>query len=148
MSRKKIVAGNWKMNKTMSEAQSLITELKAETATINGDKMHVTNIIFNLIDNALKYTTEKPLIKITTFNNKDGIFIEVQDNGIGISKENQERIFDTKSQSKTFYIMNVSSGYAIHSVKYSFLIFFANSNSIILHLNKYTIFIIKSCNFY
>jgi two-component system phosphate regulon sensor histidine kinase PhoR len=73
----------------------ILTNLSAKNPIIKGDRVHVTNIIFNLIDNALKYSTEKPTIKIITKNNDYGILIAVEDDGIGISKENQKRIFDT-----------------------------------------------------
>lgn len=83
------------------------TQLKATTPIINADRVHVTNIIFNLIDNALKYSVEKPKIIISTSNDEAGIFISVQDNGIGISKENQKRIFDTMFRVHTGNIHNV-----------------------------------------
>jgi two-component system phosphate regulon sensor histidine kinase PhoR len=86
----------------------ITTELLATSPIINADKIHITNIIFNLIDNALKYSTEKPKIKISTRSDDKGVFISVQDNGIGISKENQKRIFDT--------MYRVSTG-NIHTVK-------------------------------
>ncbi|MGZ4118924.1 MAG: sensor histidine kinase, partial [Bacteroidia bacterium] len=82
-------------------------ELNATEPLITGDRVHVTNIIFNLIDNALKYSKANPKIKISTRNDKEGIFIAVQDNGIGISKENQKRIFDTMYRVPTGNIHNV-----------------------------------------
>lgn len=83
------------------------TELKAQNPIINADRIHVTNIIFNLIDNAIKYSNEKPKISIHTQSDENGIFISVQDNGIGISKENQKRIFDTMYRVPTGNIHNV-----------------------------------------
>lgn len=85
----------------------ITTELKATKPIINADKIHVTNIIFNLIDNALKYSRGKPKIKIGTYNDEAGIFISVTDNGIGINKENQKRIFDTMYRVPTGNIHNV-----------------------------------------
>lgn len=82
-------------------------ELNAERPVINADRVHVTNILFNLIDNALKYSKTNPDIKISTRNDDTGIFISVQDNGIGISKENQKRIFDTMYRVPTGNIHNV-----------------------------------------
>lgn len=81
--------------------------LKAHSPAINADRVHVTNIIFNLIDNALKYSEQEPKIIISTKSNEDGIFISVEDNGIGISKENQKRIFDTMYRVPTGNIHNV-----------------------------------------
>jgi two-component system phosphate regulon sensor histidine kinase PhoR len=83
------------------------TGLKAAIPVINGDRVHITNIIFNLIDNALKYSNDHPKIRIETSSDNDGIFISVQDNGIGISKENQKRIFDTMFRVPTGNIHNV-----------------------------------------
>ena len=58
------------------------------------DEMHFTNVINNLIDNAVKYNDKTPLIKINTLNVPIGIQIEVIDNGVGLSKEDQHKIFD------------------------------------------------------
>lgn len=85
----------------------LITNLSARNPIIKGDRLHITNIIFNLVDNALKYSIEKPEIKISTKNNYSGVLITVEDNGIGISKENQKRIFDTMYRVPTGNIHNV-----------------------------------------
>jgi len=85
----------------------ITVQLSAEKSVVNADRVHVTNIIFNLIDNALKYTYEKPHINISTRNSIDGILISVKDNGIGISKENQRRIFDTMYRVPTGNIHNV-----------------------------------------
>jgi two-component system phosphate regulon sensor histidine kinase PhoR len=82
-------------------------ELNATQSIVNADRIHITNIVFNLIDNALKYSSEKPSIKISTNNDADGIFISVKDNGIGISKENQKRIFDTMYRVPTGNVHNV-----------------------------------------
>ncbi|MEO6901667.1 MAG: HAMP domain-containing sensor histidine kinase [Bacteroidia bacterium] len=83
------------------------TELNATSFIINADRVHLTNILFNLIDNALKYTQGKPNILVRTKNDNEGIFISVKDNGIGISKENQKRIFDTMYRVPTGNIHNV-----------------------------------------
>ncbi len=85
----------------------ITTELKATSPVINADRVHVTNIIFNLIDNALKYSDKQPKIRICTRSNESGMFISVQDNGIGINKENQKRIFDTMYRVPTGNIHNV-----------------------------------------
>ncbi|CAN5436895.1 HAMP domain-containing sensor histidine kinase [soil metagenome] len=85
----------------------ITSELSAENPIVNADRIHITNILFNLIDNALKYSNENPNIIVSTKNDKEGIFISVKDNGIGISKENQKRIFDTMYRVPTGNIHNV-----------------------------------------
>lgn len=82
--------------------------LDAENPVIRNDEMHFYNVISNLIDNAIKYSSENPSIKVFTENTHNGIRISVEDNGIGISKEAQDKIFDK------FY--RVSTG-NVHNVK-------------------------------
>lgn len=78
---------------TKNKGGQITTHLDAEKHYINADKTHISNIIANLIDNALKYTPENPEIKILTQNVNGDILVSVQDNGIGISAENQKHIF-------------------------------------------------------
>ncbi|HYQ57918.1 MAG TPA: HAMP domain-containing sensor histidine kinase, partial [Draconibacterium sp.] len=73
---------------------TLHTEIMADQALIKGDEVHITNVIFNLLDNAMKYSGEIPEIWVRTENRKDKIMISVKDNGIGIAKEHQSQIFD------------------------------------------------------
>jgi two-component system phosphate regulon sensor histidine kinase PhoR len=67
--------------------------LNAQHSLINVDKLHFTNVLFNLIDNAIKYNRASPKLEITTGNVNGDVFIDVKDNGIGISEENQRKIF-------------------------------------------------------
>jgi two-component system, OmpR family, phosphate regulon sensor histidine kinase PhoR len=69
-------------------------DLKAENPEIQADEVHLTNIIFNLLDNANKYSPEKPIIKITTENTEKGLSIKVSDKGIGMTKESIKQIFE------------------------------------------------------
>lgn len=59
-----------------------------------GDPIHLSNVIFNLLDNANKYSPEKPVIMISTYNNNEGLFVTVKDKGAGMSKETQKKIFE------------------------------------------------------
>ncbi|MEZ5054167.1 MAG: HAMP domain-containing sensor histidine kinase, partial [Chitinophagales bacterium] len=68
--------------------------LNAENHIFKLDEMHFTAAINNLIDNAIKYNDKVPLIKINTFNIPSGIQIEVVDNGVGLSKVEQQKIFE------------------------------------------------------
>jgi two-component system phosphate regulon sensor histidine kinase PhoR len=67
--------------------------LKAEHHLIEADKLHLTNVFHNLLDNAIKYSHESPRIEITSAANGGQLHIHVRDNGIGISAENQKRVF-------------------------------------------------------
>ena len=69
------------------------TYFAANYPKIWADKMHFTNLISNLLDNAIKYTPETPVVIVRTKNNKNGIIISVEDNGIGIKSEDQIDIF-------------------------------------------------------
>ena len=61
----------------------------------------------NLIDNALKYSRQNPEISIRSSNTAEGVKIEIQDNGIGISKENQRKIFEKFYRVPTGNVHNV-----------------------------------------
>ena len=86
---------------------SISTEFNAFSSIINADKVHVTNLIYNLLDNANKYTPEKPKIIIATESNYSGIYVSVQDNGIGISHANLKKVFDKLYRVPTGNIHNV-----------------------------------------
>jgi two-component system phosphate regulon sensor histidine kinase PhoR len=62
--------------------------------SLDADKLHIKNVISNLLDNAIKYCKDNPNILITCSDVKDGISISIKDNGIGISKENLKLIFN------------------------------------------------------
>ncbi|MCD4679358.1 MAG: HAMP domain-containing histidine kinase, partial [Bacteroidales bacterium] len=83
-------------------------KLEAENAEIMVDETHFTNAICNVIDNALKYTPENPIIEIKTENLDNKLLISFRDNGVGISEKEIKRIFDK------FY--RVSTG-KIHDIK-------------------------------
>ena len=68
--------------------------LKAKDARVYGDKTHLTNILFNLIDNAIKYSTHKARIEISTNNHKLGLHLRVKDYGIGMSRAEQKHVFE------------------------------------------------------
>ena len=70
------------------------TELMAQNPIITTDPTHFTNLVFNLLDNAIKYSSVEPLVRVKTINNQQGVLITVEDNGIGMTKAVQSRIFD------------------------------------------------------
>ena len=71
-------------------------ELNAVDPIIFADVMHITNVIFNLMDNAVKYKRPDAdlLLVVKTWNEPGKLMISVQDNGIGIKKENLKKIFE------------------------------------------------------
>jgi two-component system phosphate regulon sensor histidine kinase PhoR len=97
---------------------SLSAELHADSDLINGDEVHLTNMVFNLLDNAVKYSREKPEIVVTTENRDDCFILSVKDNGIGIPKEHLEQIFDQFFRVPTGNVHNVKGfGLGLHYVK-------------------------------
>jgi two-component system phosphate regulon sensor histidine kinase PhoR len=82
-------------------------QLNAQRYSLFADKMHIGNIIYNLVDNALKYTNAPPRIEINTESTQADLVITVKDNGIGIKKEDQKKIFDTFYRVYTGNIHNV-----------------------------------------
>lgn len=75
---------------------SITTDLKSECPWIFVDEMHFTNVIFNLLDNAVKYKKPEGELRlhIRTWNESGKLYISIQDNGIGIKKDNLKKIFD------------------------------------------------------
>jgi len=68
--------------------------LDAEHAIIKADELHFSNVIYNLVDNAIKYSIDEPDITISTLNRNDQVVIRVADKGIGMSRDQQTRIFE------------------------------------------------------
>ena len=74
----------------------ITSTLDAVNPDIFVDEMHFTNVIFNLLDNAVKYKKQEGelLLNVRTWNESGKLYISIQDNGIGIKKENLKKIFD------------------------------------------------------
>ena len=97
---------------------SLVLGLKASNAALVGDRMHLTNVIQNLVDNAIKYCEQEPKVRITTENRGSDLIITVEDNGIGISKDDQRQIFERFYRVPTGNVHNVKGfGLGLHYVK-------------------------------
>lgn len=77
-----------------SKGGKIITELNAVKQSLKADQLHLTNIMVNLLDNANKYSPDKPEIKISTQDTAKGIVINIIDKGIGISRDALSKIFD------------------------------------------------------
>jgi len=69
-------------------------ETKGDQFVIEADRLHITSVIYNLIDNALKYSKENPKIDILLSSLAEVIEIKIKDNGIGIPKEYRSKVFD------------------------------------------------------
>jgi two-component system phosphate regulon sensor histidine kinase PhoR len=77
-----------------SRGGMIATSLEAVQFILEVDSVHITNVLTNLVDNALKYCTRDPEIRISTRNGKHFFEMAIQDNGIGISKQDQKRVFE------------------------------------------------------
>ena len=73
---------------------SIETDLQAKSSFVHADRFHLTNIIYNLVDNAIKYNDKNPEILISTVDLPVGIELIIKDNGIGISKKYRKKVFD------------------------------------------------------
>lgn len=73
---------------------TVTANLQATQPVIQGDLTHISNIINNLLDNANKYSPEKPEISVSTRNVNGGVEVIVSDKGIGMSKESRKHIFE------------------------------------------------------
>ncbi len=81
--------------------------LNGGNARVRGDEVHLTNVFFNLLDNAVKYSNGSPEITVETESKKDFIIVSVSDRGIGIPKEHHTQIFDRFYRVPTGNIHNV-----------------------------------------
>lgn len=81
--------------------------LLAENSVVKGDKVHLTNVIYNLLDNAIKYSQDKPLIELETTSDNMSLTLSVKDHGIGIKKDDQARIFDKLFRVPTGNVHNI-----------------------------------------
>lgn len=119
----------------------------AKNPIVSTDKIHGTNIFYNLIDNAIKYSVNPPEIKITTSDKKDGVIITVEDKGIGMTKAVQSRIFERFYRQTSGNIHNVKGfGLGLNYVK---AVVEANHGAISVHSepgkgSRFEVFLPKS----
>ncbi len=86
----------------------LTIDLQADPSVVVADELHITNLVYNLIDNGIKYSSEAPDITVSTRIVEGQLELRVSDHGIGISKDDQKHVFEK------FY--RVSTG-NVHNVK-------------------------------
>ena len=82
--------------------------LDADPSVLMADELHLSNMVYNLVDNGIKYSIGAPHIVVSTSTEEGHFVLRVQDHGIGIAKQNQKHIFEK------FY--RVSTG-DVHDVK-------------------------------
>ena len=87
---------------------ALTTKLHATEPYVHADRLHLTNAITNLLDNAFKYSPQSPVVNLSTSRQGDKIIVAVRDNGIGIAPEYQKNVF------KNFYRVPTGN---VHNVK-------------------------------
>lgn len=95
----------------------VICDLKATVSEVYADEMHLKNIIFNLLDNANKYSAGHTSITIRSGNTPKGVWVSVSDQGIGMSREQMKKIFKAFYRVPTGNIHNVKGfGLGLHYV--------------------------------
>ena len=95
------------MIKVKDKGGDIDTTLDANYPFVLADEVHFTNIIYNLMDNALKYTEAIPHLEVNTADDETHVIITVKDNGIGIKPEDKEKIFDKFFRVSTGNVHNV-----------------------------------------
>jgi len=100
------VASNFQI-RVSSQNGVLHTNFAAQRPIVKGDEVHITNVLFNLLDNAVKYSTENPEIELSTENKNGWVVVAVKDNGIGIPREHQKQIFERFYRVPTGNVHNV-----------------------------------------
>lgn len=121
----------------------ITSNLEASEFMFFGDKIHVTNTIHNLIDNAIKYSAERPQISIATHSHNGFIEISVKDNGIGIPDDAQKHIFDKFYRTPTGNVHDIKGfGLGLNYVK-TIVEAYAGSVKLISKENEGSTFVIK-----
>ncbi len=101
-----------------SKQGNVLLKLEAPSSFLSLDKLHFTNVIYNLLDNALKYNQGQPKITITTQDLNGYLRFSVSDNGIGITREQQKKVFHKFYRVPTGNVHDVKGfGLGLHYVK-------------------------------
>ncbi len=85
----------------------MATKFEASNPSVTTDKIHCTNVFYNLLDNAIKYSTVAPQIIISTQNKPKGVLVSVEDKGIGMTKSVQSKIFEKFYRQESGNVHNV-----------------------------------------
>ncbi|MDA9809330.1 HAMP domain-containing histidine kinase [Flavobacteriales bacterium] len=95
---------NLSFNKKKGEIK---TDFLAKNILMEADKLHITNVFYNLLDNSQKYCINSPVVTISTRDVIGGVIIRIKDNGIGIARDNHKRIFEKLYRVPTGDLHNV-----------------------------------------
>ncbi len=121
----------------------LNVDLKAEKFIFYGDRVHITNALHNLIDNAIKYSEDRPEVLVSTNDHKGSIEISVKDNGVGISKDSHKFIFDKFYRAPTGNVHDVKGfGLGLNYVK-TIVEAYSGSVKLISEENEGSTFVIR-----
>ncbi len=108
---------NFEINQ-LEQGGTIELDLQATSGLLTADPVHITNVVYNLLDNAVKYCDKTPEVVLRTREDKKGIIFEIIDNGIGIKKEDQKMIFDKFYRVPTGNLHNVKGfGLGLYYVK-------------------------------
>ncbi|WP_253810466.1 sensor histidine kinase [Hydrotalea flava] len=100
------IVENYQLQLKEKEAK-VVLQLNAKNDMLVADEVHFSNLLSNLIDNAIKYSKNNLEIKITTHSTNKYIVIMIEDNGIGMSKETMKRVFEKFYRAHTGNVHNV-----------------------------------------
>lgn len=96
----------------------LALQLSAKQFEVQGDRVHLTNLVYNLLDNAVKYAEHSPKVEVRTYQEQHFFVMEVSDNGVGIEPRHQRMIFDKFFRVPTGNVHNVKGfGLGLYYVK-------------------------------
>jgi two-component system phosphate regulon sensor histidine kinase PhoR len=112
---KRLLHGHQLISSTLGNFELVLKEkngkskllLNAKNDLIEADEQHFTNLLNNLIDNAIKYSKEEPDITISTLNTSKNFVIRIEDKGIGMNRESVKRIFEKFYRAHTGNLHNV-----------------------------------------
>ena len=80
--------------RVLEQSGEITADIQLDQKYAEVDRTHITSIVHNLLDNAIKYTTKEPQIQVIARNTRDQLKIAIKDNGIGMTSESKKYIFD------------------------------------------------------